>query len=202
MAITARQGASCLPRRRAQQACQCPCGTRGRHVSPEGVRQTWLRRDACPRRCSARGMPRGAPHPGRRLPLAPACDRLHPPSLGVTMVHHAWPWGGPERHGRGTAPCGHPRAHRRAPCSGACSVAAYLLALAQPRRRYQVSGAPWQGAVVPSGDGSRGRAVAERRPHAPVCLWGRGAGAAVISLARARPARTVHARMHAREETR
>jgi hypothetical protein len=172
-----------------------------RHVSPEGVRHPWLRRGACPRRCSARGIPRGAPHPGRRLPLAPACDRRHPPSHGVTMVHHAELCGGPERHGRGTAPCGQHRAHRRAPWSGSCGGRGCLLALAQPRRWYQVSGASLQGAVVSSGDVSRGREVTERRPHARVCLWGRGAGAAVISLARSRPGRHVHARMHAREET-
>jgi hypothetical protein len=172
-----------------------------RHVSPEGVRYTWLRRGACPRRYSARGVPRGAPHSGRRLPLAPACDRLHLPNHGVTMWHHAELWGGPERHGRGTAPCGQHRAHRRAPWSGSCGVAACLLALVQQRRWYQVSGAPLQVAVVSSDDVSRGREVTERRPHARVCLWGRGAGAVAISRASTRPGRNVHARRLAREET-
>ena len=43
---------------------------------------------------------------------------------------------------------------------------ACLLALAQPVRRYQVSGAPLQGAVGSSGDIARWRAVAEGHPHA------------------------------------
>jgi len=64
-----------------------------RHVFPEGVRHPWLRRGACPpwqrpwraqRRIASR----------RRLPLAPVCNRLHPPNHGGTMWHHAELWGG------------------------------------------------------------------------------------------------------------
>ena len=101
-----------------------------RHVSPEGVRHPWLRRGAYPpwqrpwraqRRTASR----------RCLPLAPVCNRLHPPNHGVTMWHHAELCGGPERQGRGTTPYGQHRAHRRAPWSGSCSVVACLLALVQ-----------------------------------------------------------------------
>ena len=78
--------------------------------------------------------------------------------------------------------------------------AACILALAQQMRRYQVSGAQLQVAVVLSGDVSRWREGAEGRLHARVCHAGRGTGETVLSLARARPGRNVHARMHAQEE--
>ena len=45
-----------------------------------------------------------------------------------------------------------------------------------------MSGAPLQVAVVSSGDVSRGKEVTERRPHARVCLWGRGARAVASPL--------------------
>ena len=100
--------ASRLPRERASPLAEAWC------MSPP-LQHPWRAQ----RRTASRATPYEPPPPSE-----PWCD--HGASSRTV--------GGLERHGRGTAPCGPHRAHRRAPWSGSCGVAASLLVLVQPRR--------------------------------------------------------------------
>ena len=126
---------------------------------------------ACwPRRMPGTGAVAGGAQDGGRTPCdtgAPAAECLHglSPQAGDTDA----------AHGMVSHLCANGDIDPRA--SAAC-----ILALAQPMRRYQVSGAQLQGAV-----GSQGGERSRRDAHTPV--WarrGKGAGTAVISLARSR----------------